>query len=511
MKSCIKNILGGVSLCCLLALSSCADDVQATFENEALPEGVPASVYEAFLRSYPEATDTRWAVEEGYAVATFSTSKDKGASDASVWYGLKDGGKKMQRQTLAFSALPEAVRSALAESEYAAWTPEYTAERLTRYAAGTVENIYILEVRDASDNTASKRATLYYTESGVLVKLNTEVIYDENYRDLERDYSEWLPQTPSDAVAAFISSHYPQAEYLHIYVGREVTKVKILDGHQSRLLLFDAEGNWLSTQTQLHVDKLPDAVFAALRASAYAGCRIDEAKECLTATDGNYYLLTLKDQDGNKQEIRIQEDGTLEGEGGEETPVLPGENEEGDAGQDNSNEGDNNAGNEGDHNGNDNNNAGNEPEGGNGNEPEGGNEPGNNGGFLLKTEIDAFIAQRYPGAAITDRDYDEKELELELSYNGAQIKVRFELHPQGYLWADSEWDLNLHQESAVPAPIRETIDSRYANFQLYFLKYTETAAGENYYMAGLKSGALKQDIKVKMDVQGNVLAEYGKH
>lgn len=44
-----------------------------------------------------------------------------------------------------------------------------------------------------------------------------------------------------------------------------------------------------------------------------------------------------------------------------------------------------------------------------------------------------------------------------------------------------------------------------------FLKYIEMTQASNYYEVGLKSAQLRQDIKVNMDEQGNVLAEYGRH
>lgn len=57
MKSCIKKILGGMSLTCILVMSSCNDDAQLVVGDEALPENVPASVYENFRSSFPEAVD----------------------------------------------------------------------------------------------------------------------------------------------------------------------------------------------------------------------------------------------------------------------------------------------------------------------------------------------------------------------------------------------------------------------------------------------------------------------
>lgn len=490
MKSCIKKILGGMSLTCILVMSSCGDDGQTNFESPALPENVPMSVYEDFQKDFPEATSVEWSVSEGYAVATFTAAETRShAGKTSVWYALKDAKKKMMCRTIASGALPEAVRTAFQSSEYAAWNLEETATLLTRYAAGTVETIYALEAREASGNAARSEVTLYYTASGVLVKLTAEVLYDEDYRDLERDFRDWLPQAPSDRVASFINQTYPQASYLYIYTGHEVTKVKILDGHQARLLLFDAAGNWISSQTGLHANELPEAVLTAFRAN-YADCRIDDAKECLTAAEGDYYLLTIKDVEGEKHEIRIQKDGTLKGDGNTDLPGNEGDEENGQEGE--------------------------TPEPDNGDTPDGDETQGdNNGGndygtYLKKTEIEGYLQQRYPNATITDRDYDEKGLEVELACNIGKIKVRFDLRSQGYVWTSSEWDLDYRQPSVTPTAIQETLNRSYANYQLYFLKYHELASGETYYMAGLKSALLKREMKVKLDAEGNVLAEYEK-
>ncbi|MDE6375317.1 MAG: PepSY-like domain-containing protein [Alistipes sp.] len=462
MKSWIVKILGAMSLTCLLAAAACSSDDGPAVESGALPEDVPASVYEDFRVSFPNAENVRWSVADGYAVVTFTRPETRSAAgETSVWYELKDAQKKMQCRTIAFEALPEAVRAAFAESEYGADAADATAGLLIRYTAGTVENIYVLRVTTTGDSAETTKTTLYYTVDGVLVKLTAEVVYDGSYADLDPDYRDWLPRTSPEGVAEFVSRNYPRAEYLYIYEGRELTKVKILDGRQARLLLFDAAGNWLSTQTQLHADELPEEILAAFRASDYADRRIDSVEEYLTADDEHYYVLTVKDRSG-KQEIRINEDGMLDDGGDWNTPGRPGDGEQ-DA-------------------------------------PAGG---------LSEAEVDAFIRERYPEATVVSRSQDDKELEVKLSANGAKIEVRFELRSQGYLWTESEWDLEIRDAAAVPAPVQATIDASYAGYRLTFLKYVESASGENYYEAGLKSEHLKQTVKVKMDEQGGVLAEYG--
>ena len=147
MKSWIVKILGAMSLTCLLAMSSCSNDEQPIVENGTLPANVPASVYEDFRASFPDAADVSWSVADGYAVATFTLSETRSAAGkTSVWYELKDAQKKMQCRTIAFETLPEAVRAAFAGSEYGADAEDATAGMLTRYAAGTVETVYFLRV-----------------------------------------------------------------------------------------------------------------------------------------------------------------------------------------------------------------------------------------------------------------------------------------------------------------------------------------------------------------------------
>ena len=111
MKSWIVKILGAMSLTCLLAMSSCSNDEQPIVENGTLPENVPASVYEDFRASFPDAADVSWSVADGYAVATFTLSETRSAAGkTSVWYELKDAQKKMQCRTGPLSPEANTVR-----------------------------------------------------------------------------------------------------------------------------------------------------------------------------------------------------------------------------------------------------------------------------------------------------------------------------------------------------------------------------------------------------------------
>ena len=97
--------------------------------------------------------------------------------------------------------------------------------------------------------------------------------------------------------------------------------------------------------------------------------------------------------------------------------------------------------------------------------------------IFRKRRSGAFVRQRYPEATIVALTHDDKGAEAELSCPGAKIKVRFDFRPQGYLWTESEWDLDIRDTSAVPASVRATLDASYADYRLNFLKYVETGIG----------------------------------
>lgn len=446
-------------------LWSCSDDIQSLTET-ATPEDVPASIHADFTRSYPDASDVTWSLSNGYAVASFiaHTAINESECHSTVWYWLNDNQKKMHSTPISFSELPSAVTTAFYAGEYASLTPSKTAHVITRYIDGNEDYIYIIKAKGALDGTVSTAVKLYYTEDGVLVKLSSEIVYDESFSEDEDidEFKDWLPQTPADFVKAYVDTNYPGARYLYIYESQSFTKVKILDRHVARTLLFDGSGAWISTATEIDKDDIPSEILAAFRMSEFAEWHIDKITEYLTASDGHYYMLSLK-KEKDKAELRIEADGSVT-----DDPASPYDPEN----------------------------------------------PGNNSDettYLSKSEIEGFILAKYPGASIRKYDYDDDDAEVEIIYNTHKIKVEFELHPQGYLWSESEWDFNVKDSDSLPVSILKTISDRYSGYRLEYLVYHETSAYAPYYEAGLKSSQAKKSIKVKMDEQGNVIAEYDNH
>lgn len=100
-----------------LSLWSCSDDTQSAIEI-AISEEVPADIQADFSRSYPAAADVAWTLDNGYAVASFTTlAGSNAAHHSSVWYWLNDNLKKMHSAPISFTELPSAVSTAFNTGE----------------------------------------------------------------------------------------------------------------------------------------------------------------------------------------------------------------------------------------------------------------------------------------------------------------------------------------------------------------------------------------------------------
>ena len=290
----IVKILGAMSLTCLLAMSSCSNDEQPIGRTGLCPRMFPHPFMKISGPASRDAADVSWSVADGYAVATFTLSPRPGAPPAKrpVWYRTERCAEEDACRTIAFGDLPEVVRAAFAGSEYGADAEDATAGMLTRYAAGTVETVYFLQVTTTTDGAETAETTLYYTADGVLAKLTSEVVYDSNYDDMGPNHRDWPPRTLPDYVAEFVSRNYPQAEYLYIYEGRELTKVKILtDGKPACCCSTPKELALYPDATSYR--RLPEAALAAFRFSDYADRRIDGAEEYLRPTTSTFTMLTV--------------------------------------------------------------------------------------------------------------------------------------------------------------------------------------------------------------------------
>ncbi|MGN1266053.1 MAG: PepSY-like domain-containing protein [Muribaculaceae bacterium] len=460
MKKLRRFIMMCLPLAALVAVSSCSEDEPVNDATETAINDVPAQIVADFQTSYPNARSVDWSVDSLYASASFDNGNNGESQPTTVWYELLSKIKSMQATTIAYEELPEAVKTAFESSYYGSWTHANDAAVLNRYNSDTTVDIYAISaIGSFESDDKTYTAYLFYTADGLLVKLTIDELTSDmgNGEKHKSHYQEWLMVKMPSYVKDYVSSNYPNASYLHIDKDKDQVVVKILDRRVVRAIFFDNEGNWIATHTTLKIENLPEAVRSAIEQINNFNHKPENAEECITAEGEHYYIVTLKDKSGKKVEVRIDEDGT----------ILNG------------NDIDN---------------------------------PGNGGGNACadRAEVETYIQNRYPGATIKDWDSDDKQLEVEIEYNSVKIDVVFDKTAEGYVWVSSEWDLDYRQESAVPEAIQQAISANYADYQIYYIAYIESAADGNYYEVGLKSSKHNGDIKVKFDAEGNVIAEYGK-
>ncbi|MGM9840883.1 MAG: PepSY-like domain-containing protein [Candidatus Limisoma sp.] len=453
---CFKKLLVcSLAVAALYSLQSCSqsDDLEV---SSAADVNLPLAISQDFDKTFPGATSVDWSVDSIYATASFSFSNEAGELiKSTVLYNLTSQQRSLLSTNSNYDALPDAVKAAFESSDYAAWQLTLVSQ-ISRYSHKAVSAIYVIKAQGTfADDSTLFDVTLYYTAEGLLVHLDLDAVRQNSHHG----YGDWVVDNIPDYVIAFVDSNYPGARYIHIEVGNDGAVVEILDQRTVRTLYFDAAGNWTSTRTNVNEKNLPAEVRNAIDALEADHAKVSEIEECVTAEGETYYIATVKGKDGKKSEVRINVDGT--------TPDS-------------------------------------EPADGDDNNPE----IVDNGLLQNRTQVEAYILNRYPEATIRDWDQDNKQLVVEIVYTGVKIDVTFERSAEGYAWSSSEWDLDYRQPESLPEAVKAAVEASYADYQLYFASFVETADEGNYYLVGLKSG--RSSIKVKLDEQGNVLAEYGK-
>ncbi len=240
----------------------------------------PDAVREALKNRYPDAEHVTWKSKNGYAVADFDRPDNRlprGRSDCKAWFSPA-GTWYMTEQEIAFEALPEAVRTAFAATEYASWRIDET----ERFERDGLETLYVIEceLRDTE-------VELYYTADGRLFR----TVVDADDRD---DFEQLLPGTLPNGVAAYIATHYPAARILEIdrKGSTGAIEVEILDGTKLRELYFVAD-KWVRTETEIGLDELPAPVLAAIGRSEYASWAIEET-DFVEEPTRSFYLIELE-------------------------------------------------------------------------------------------------------------------------------------------------------------------------------------------------------------------------
>ena len=111
----------------MLFFVSCSDGDDVSDGGNGM---VPQAVLDAFQSQYGQ-TRAEWSVKDGYAIAEFMGEN----GETIAWYALDDARWGMTETEIPYSALPQAIQEAIAQSAYASWTPDREVDVLDRFGA----------------------------------------------------------------------------------------------------------------------------------------------------------------------------------------------------------------------------------------------------------------------------------------------------------------------------------------------------------------------------------------
>ncbi|MGN1225650.1 MAG: hypothetical protein ACI4TL_00265, partial [Candidatus Cryptobacteroides sp.] len=100
-------------------MASCSinDSEMGAVGVEDVSEVVSPAIVENFNALFPDATDVSWDATTDYAVASFTL--DLTASRCKAWFDFADNECKMDMKGSDYDTLPDAVKAAFENSEYA--------------------------------------------------------------------------------------------------------------------------------------------------------------------------------------------------------------------------------------------------------------------------------------------------------------------------------------------------------------------------------------------------------
>lgn len=436
--------LWAVALAALTMMPACSSDDDWDYDPETgmpvSPTEIPEAIRSAFYAQYGDGARVQWSKKDGYAVADFDGAGPGG--EQTVWYGMTDGAWAMTEAEILFSALPESVAAAFAATEYAA-APWHVGREVDVLRRSAGETLYVIEV-EKNENGRETEADLFFTEAGVLAK----VVLDA---DREAGYSGYLPQQPGGSIEAWLAEHFPGAGIVDVERENGGTEVEIVWDGLAHDIIFDATGNWVRTKTEYgrrDLDRVPQAVILAAEAAA-PGAVVEEVERYETAANGIYYVVDMENGRYDDMELYIDEQGNVM-----ERPQQP-DRGEGSVGT----------------------------------------------GVPVADDVAAAIGERYPGAVILEKDYDDGYMEIDIRHDGRIKEVRFNGRGE---WVDTTWDV---RPDELPAAVSISLAENYAAWRASEAEAVEFELGR-FYLVELDGMHSAAELKVKLAENGHVLAEW---
>lgn len=396
------------------------------------------AVYAAFEREFPGATDVSWSTNGNYAVVSFDWNGSRSGNDTdyTAWFEKNTAKFMMHEHDMSFSSIPQTVKTAFEESSYSKspWVHEDEVDVIKREAEELT--IYVIEV-EKKENGFETEADLYYSENGILLK---EVID----ADSNKDFTELLPTQPANDVYSWVESKYPGAVIVDIDHEDGCIEVEFIFNNMKHDALLTSSNQWIYTKTDYNRNssKLPAEALNFIQTN-YPNYGIDDIEYYETASKGNFYSVEIEGSHDNDIELYFD----TEGNKIESKPDFSDET---------------------------------------------------GGGISTDSSIQNLIYERYPGAIITDKDYDDGLTEIEIRHDGIEKDVYFNGKNE---WVRTEYEIKYN---SLPEVVKSYISSNYRDYD-DDAKVVETTAETWYEIEAEKNGS---EYNVLITKEGQLKAEY---
>lgn len=419
---------------------------------------ISQEVLAAFNARYPGAQDVRWSLRGDYAVANFffEAARTESRANNAAWFENANGQWAMTETNIDFAALPQAVREGFDASKYTeaeGWTRTGKVDKLERkevVGAGGSEGVtvvYVIGVTRTADGITTGM-DLYFSTEGVLVNGVTNAA-DDGYED-------YIPEKPAAGIEQQIQGYLDDnGGGSVIDVDREYggTEVELVCGGYKHELYFDAQGNRIYAKIEYGRrdigSAVPEAIYNAVAADQQLSSPNDiddiEKWSLDKATADGISVFWCVEVETRHKEVDIYVN---------DSPVriiIP--------------------------------------------RPviDMGNTGGN--GLPVEDEIERFLNDRYPGAKVVERDYDDGCLELTILHENLRKEVLFDGRNN---WLRTEWELH-----RLPQNILDAVQQAGYTLDDDEFECIETSGGMWYEFEARKD---RREYNLRVDTNGNIEA-----
>lgn len=245
-----------LTLLCIIMLGGLMFSCSKDDDNDINPVNVPSAVMSAFNQAYPN-TSAKWSLNDNYYVAEFGNDNN----EVDVWF-TSEGTIMLTVREMPASELPQAIKTAIQETKYAAWK----IDDVNLIQRKGFENLYKVEMDDLkSDN----EVTLYYTTSGVLVKEVPEI-----------DNTPVTPVVIPQKMIDQINIYFPKNGYTIVDYDYESStstyEVDIIEDNIAIEIVFDNNQTLYYWQWETTFAKVAPNVQTAFKNLGYTESQIDD-------------------------------------------------------------------------------------------------------------------------------------------------------------------------------------------------------------------------------------------